>query len=93
MSQLVVIETHILSDLIKKAVIDGYRMATHSTKVLPTYMSELDAAKYLDLSRSTLRQMRCAGRGPTYSKLGNSIRYKLKDLDAYNDKHKVLTHD
>ncbi|WP_422028812.1 helix-turn-helix transcriptional regulator [Roseovarius sp.] len=44
------------------------------------------AARYLGLSESTLAKLRsrhARGRGPRYSKLGGSIRYRKTDLDAW----------
>lgn len=93
MSQLVLIEKDELTTLISVAVQDGYRKATHGVKSLPTYMNEESASIYLALSRSHLRKMRACGRGPMYSKIGNAIRYNVKDLDVYNQKNKVFTHD
>ena len=44
------------------------------------------AARYLGLSESTLAKLRsrhARDRGPRYSKLGGSIRYRKTDLDAW----------
>ncbi len=52
-------------------------------------LSDLDAAQYLGVSVSFLRQARCYGNrpgrtpGPPYVKIGRSVRYLLEDLDRY----------
>ena len=45
--------------------------------------NEIEAAEYLCLSRSFMRQRRCRGGGPCYVKLGRAIRYSLADLNAW----------
>lgn len=45
------------------------------------------AADYLGFSPVTLRQWRCQGRGPKYVKAGRSIRYRVADLDLYQEQH------
>ncbi|GAA0547909.1 putative DNA-binding transcriptional regulator AlpA [Rhizomicrobium palustre] len=42
-----------------------------------------DAAVMLGLSESTLAKMRLSGGGPEYLKLGRSIRYTRKSIDAW----------
>ena len=57
----------------------------HLTKAL----SELEAASYIGMSRSFLRQSRMDGDrvnrtpGPRYLKIGRSVRYLIEDLDAW----------
>ena len=52
-------------------------------------LSDLDAAQYLGVSASFLRQARCYGNrpgrtpGPPYVKIGRSVRYLIEDLDRY----------
>jgi len=38
---------------------------------------------------STLRNWRCLGKGPPYLKVGRSVRYRLEDVEAYLDSHRV----
>lgn len=40
-----------------------------------------DAAKYLNLSKSTLAKMRLSGKSPKYVKLGRKVAYRASDLD------------
>ena len=42
-----------------------------------------EAATLLGMKPETLEIWRWAGRGPTFYKLGRSVRYKLVDLDAF----------
>lgn len=41
------------------------------------------AAQYLEMSSSSLNKMRCYGSGPTFLRLGRSIRYSRRDLDEW----------
>lgn len=42
-----------------------------------------DAAKYLNLSKSTLAKMRLSGKSPKYIKLGRKVAYRATDLDTW----------
>lgn len=46
-----------------------------------------DAAKHLGLSEKCLEKWRYRGTGPRYLKLGNRIRYTLKDLTAWAEQN------
>jgi hypothetical protein len=56
---------------------------------------EKEAAHYIGMSVPFLRKSRMEGRrknrtpGPPYSRLGRSIRYSLRDLDAWLLEHRV----
>ena len=58
-------------------------------------LTEIDAAKYIGMSRSFLRQDRMNGfrerrtRGPVFIRIGRQIRYHLVDLDAWLEEHRV----
>lgn len=60
-------------------------------------LTETEAAAYLGLSRSTLRQGRMRGRRrtgvptPPYVRLGRTVRYLKDDLDAWLERHRVPT--
>jgi hypothetical protein len=41
------------------------------------------AALYVNRSASSLAKLRLYGGGPTYMKLGRSVRYGIADLDAW----------
>ena len=49
----------------------------------PRYMTTYEAAELLGLSAGTLRVWRCQGQGPSYYKVGNAVRYKVDDLEAW----------
>ena len=58
-------------------------------------LKEIDAAKYIGMSRSFLRQDRMNGYrkgrtpGPVYIKLGRTIRYHKNDLDVWLEEHRI----
>ena len=68
-----------------------------NTSLVPRTLSETDAAEYIGLSRSTLRQGRCEGRRekrmppPPYIKLGRKILYFKEDLDRWMEMHRVAS--
>jgi len=49
----------------------------------PLVLNAEQAAERLGLSASTLAKMRLYGTGPTYSKLGRRVVYRLEDLEAW----------
>lgn len=58
-------------------------------------LTTIEAAKYLGISQSTLRQGRMNGQRekrcptPSYIKIGRAIRYRVEDLDAFLAEHRV----
>lgn len=58
-------------------------------------LSETEAAEYIGMSRSFLRQDRMNGfrvtrtPGPQYLKIGRAIRYLKNDLDSWLFQHRV----
>lgn len=51
-----------------------------------SYLTEREAALYLSVSASTLRNWRVAGGGPPFVKISaRCIRYRRVDLDAWAD--------
>ena len=44
-----------------------------------------EAATYLGITRSTLEKKRVFGTGPVYLRLGRTVRYRQRDLDAWLD--------
>lgn len=44
---------------------------------------EQEAANYLGMRVSTLRQWRFLSKGPIYLKIGRSVRYRQEDLDTF----------
>jgi len=59
-------------------------------------LTEKEAATYITMSQSFLRQDRMNGyrdgrtRGPDFIKLGRSIRYRKEDLDNWLAQHRVI---
>jgi excisionase family DNA binding protein len=47
------------------------------------------AAEYLCVGVSTLNRLRITGGGPRFAKIGNSVRYRIADLDRYVERHIV----
>lgn len=47
------------------------------------------AAEYLAVSCSYLNKLRVRGDGPAFCKLGRGVRYRLSDLEAWVDAHRV----
>jgi len=66
--------------------------AQHDTPP-PTTLAERDAAQYIGYSPAYLRKCRRTGHGPAYIRVGRSIRYRIKDLDAWLEAHRVTTQD
>lgn len=50
-------------------------------------------AERLGTTTGTLANMRCAGRGPAYIKVGASVLYPLSAVEAYERAHMVETID
>jgi hypothetical protein len=53
--------------------------------------SPVSAARYVNLSPSTLAKLRCAGGGPEYVKFGRAVRYEPAALDRWVASHRVKT--
>ncbi len=64
-----------------------------NTQAARRAMTEIEAAIYINMSRSYLRQDRMNGirhnrtPGPRYMKIGRRIRYLIEDLDAWLEAH------
>ena len=46
-------------------------------------LNEAEAAKLLNIRQDTLTRWRWAYKGPRYFKVGNAIRYRASDLEAF----------
>jgi len=68
---------------------------TKSIEATKRAMSEIEAAQYISMSRSFLRQDRMNGirhnrtPGPRYVRIGRRIRYLKDDLDAWLEAHLI----
>ena len=58
-------------------------------------LNEQEAAAHIGMSRSFLRHRRCEGfldnkpKGPSFIRIGRTIRYKIQDLENWLNMHKV----
>lgn len=54
-------------------------------------LKEPEASRYTGMSRPWLRLKRMNGQegGPPYIKVGRSVLYDVRDLDAWLDRHRV----
>ncbi len=52
-------------------------------------LTESETAMYLAMSKPWLRLQRMRGHGPNFLKIGRSVRYDVRDLDAWLQKHRV----
>jgi predicted DNA-binding transcriptional regulator AlpA len=50
-------------------------------------LNEKEAGRFLSMSYRTLQSWRSAGEGPSYLKLGRSIRYRRSDLLTWVDEN------
>ena len=48
-------------------------------------LTEFEVSDNLEIAVQTLRNWRFNNRGPTYLKLGRSVRYKTSDLEEYKE--------
>jgi hypothetical protein len=64
---------------------------THASSQLPpsALINPRDAAVYLGCSRQWLAVLRMKGTGPAYHKHGSWVRYRVADLDAWVERHRV----
>lgn len=64
-----------------------------TTIIAPAALNTRQAATRVGLSAGHLENERSAGRGPAYIKLGGAVRYRIQDLDAWLESHRVSTLD
>ena len=53
----------------------------------PSYMTTREVAAFLGLSAGTLCVWRSQGKGPNYYKVGNAVRYKIDDVEAWKNEN------
>ena len=54
-------------------------------------LNEREAAAVVGCSVALLRKWRLFCEGPSYVKIGRLVRYRMEDLDAFLDSHRVVT--
>lgn len=52
-------------------------------------ITAVELAERWQIPVRTLGQWRYEGRGPEYVKIGGAVRYRLADIQAYEDEHVV----
>lgn len=58
----------------------------HRTEALSLdqqWLTEIDAARRLGMSRKWLQKTRLSGHGPLFAKFGSAVRYSLRDIEEY----------
>ena len=51
------------------------------------FLTEKDLAKRWKISHSSLQNQRWSKAGPPYFKIGRFVRYRLSDIEDYENKH------
>ncbi|WP_206064976.1 helix-turn-helix domain-containing protein [Nocardioides sp. JQ2195] len=57
--------------------------SARTTTSAPIYLTTEMLAERWEVSPGTLANWRARGTGPTYCKIGNSVRYALADVEQY----------
>lgn len=63
----------------------------NSERVVCEYLNESEVAILLGVARATVEKWRIQGRGPSYVKIGRSVRYSRAELERYLDANTVTT--
>lgn len=85
-------ETALLQALLQEIADDVREIKTElNTKQgnPPELLDEGGAADFLGMRPQTLGMWRHKGVGPKYVKVGNAVRYRISDLDAYLEQQTV----
>jgi len=53
------------------------------------FFSTQEAANYLKLKKNTLEVWRLKGKGPSFCKMGRTVRYRKQDLDKFIERSLV----
>jgi predicted DNA-binding transcriptional regulator AlpA len=57
----------------------------------PKYLNEKQVSEMTNIALPTLRNYRHLGKGPSYLKIGRSIRYSTTDVIEFMESHKIMT--
>ncbi len=57
-------------------------------EIEPEYMSTVQAAEFLGVSKQSLALWRSESKGPTFVRVGNIVRYSRQDLRDWMDDHR-----
>ena len=55
------------------------------------YLTTVEAASHLGVSKSWLDKSRLRGDGPAFIRIGAAVRYAVEDLDAFADQHRRMS--
>lgn len=69
--------------------VTGFTARMEDTMEKQQVLDEKQAADYVGLSVRTLQSRRFNSLTPAFLKLGRSVRYRLTDLDAFLEAHRV----
>jgi len=56
-------------------------------------MDEYEVAMLIGFAVASRRNWRCQSRGPSYAKMGRSVRYRLRDVLYWMESHRVETRE
>ena len=59
------------------------------TQTTDLLLREEDAAQYLGMKSSTLRQWRSRSQGPAYHKFGARVLYRMSDLEDFIERSRI----
>jgi hypothetical protein len=59
------------------------KLVSDGKAVTPELLTDAQLAERWQLSRGTLANQRCQGRGPAYLKIAGRVRYRLSDIEAF----------
>ena len=51
------------------------------------FFNQIDLSRRWGISTRTLEQWRWRGEGPKFIKIGGSVRYRVEDVEAYEQQH------
>lgn len=68
---------------VRSSAVDGWLAAGRQRVRGGNFLSVVDAAAYLGVAVSTLRDWRVDGKGPDAIKIGRLVKYRREDLDRF----------
>jgi hypothetical protein len=60
-------------------------MNSNDRRIITDYLTTQQAADFMQLHPGTLANWRKGGQGPSYIRLGRTIRYQMKDIQHWLD--------
>lgn len=65
--------------------------STNAAPISSNLLTEKELAARWQVNPGWLATLRSQRRGPVYRKIGFNVRYRVSDVEAYEDKHAVNT--